>query len=842
MFSALNFSQRIAMAIILIVMVFVSGVGGLSYRAMYNANYKNLTDELVFRSHAVTDHTEGRIKGIHRNLLEMGTNTLIGNALVDNIGSNVYLANFLDGFHLIEGIPVQVLVTDFMGKPFSSNIVGASLVHPREWIEEAIAKDETRTTIVLFEGNFVFVFVKPVLFANTGLPEGALVYQFTLKDLLNEEEIINAWQSSAFMSGVRLTFLDKLSGSKGSIISGAKESTSLINSKTLGLGKMFPNLEMTLQVFGDSRQFDSLLDNVLKTYFLMGGFALILAIGAGFVISRLLTSKLEGLEKSASTIAKKGKISERLGAEGEDEISRFAGSFNSVLDRLEAAYRDLENQTKMQIDRQEEKYQRVVEQAGEALMIFDASGRVVEANLRAIGLLGYSAEEIVKLTVPDLVSDWQQINFQTHFEAVRKRDVETFEAMLITNGDNNIPVEITAGIVELENGLHLLWVARDITERKQTEIRLLKLTSAVEQSPATVLVTDLDGNIEYVNPKFEETTGYTAAEALGKNSRMLKSGQTTLEEYQDLWRSILSGKEWHGEFHNKRKDGTHYWESAIISPIKTPEGIVTNFLAVKEDITERKRVEEELKEAKALAEEANNAKSEFLAAMSHDLRTPLNAIMGFAEMMELRTFGKLGDPHYEMYAKNIHDSGNLLVSLINDVLDLSKVEAGKYELLEEALDTTKLIQSNIRMITPQVQEKGITLDFELPVNMPKLLADERVLIQILNNLLSNSIKFTPAGGNVTVTSAVNGSGDLTIKIADTGIGMSDADIERALQPFEQANSNLSRRHEGTGLGLHLCKNFMKLHGGSMTIESKEGEGTVATVSFPKQRVLAADSL
>jgi len=257
-------------------------------------------------------------------------------------------------------------------------------------------------------------------------------------------------------------------------------------------------------------------------------------------------------------------------------------------------------------------------------------------------------------------------------------------------------------------------------------------------------------------------------------------------------------------------------------------------VSLKSKVNQRTR---ELEAARRDAEAANKAKSEFLAAMSHDLRTPLNAIMGFSEMMEKQTFGPLGDAHYNEYAEDIHSSGAHLVSLINDVLDLSKVEAGKYELIEENLDVVDQINAAVVMIMPLAEAKEITLTVE---NNPRhicFLGDQRVLTQILNNLLSNAIKFTDHGGEVTVMARVDGESRLIVSVTDTGVGMSQGDITKALRPFEQADSNSARKHTGTGLGLHLSWNFMQLHGGKLEIDSEQNKGTTVRAVFPPHRTL-----
>ena len=256
------------------------------------------------------------------------------------------------------------------------------------------------------------------------------------------------------------------------------------------------------------------------------------------------------------------------------------------------------------------------------------------------------------------------------------------------------------------------------------------------------------------------------------------------------------------------------------------------------DVSDRKIIEAELAAARDEAEHANRTKSEFLASMSHDLRTPLNAIMGFAGMMDERVFGPLGDPHYEEYVKDILNSGRLLTSLINDILDLSKIEAGKYELFEQSVNIGLLIRSTVSLFKSIKAKSKLDLKVDLPSDLPTVCADERALTQILNNLLSNATKFTPEDGAITVSAKVAEMGSLEIHVADTGIGMSRDDTVKALEPFEQADSTLSREQDGTGLGLFICRRLMRLHDGILDIESEKGIGTTLVLRFPADRILA----
>ncbi len=244
----------------------------------------------------------------------------------------------------------------------------------------------------------------------------------------------------------------------------------------------------------------------------------------------------------------------------------------------------------------------------------------------------------------------------------------------------------------------------------------------------------------------------------------------------------------------------------------------------------------DLKIALDTAATASQAKSQFLATMSHELRTPLNAIIGFSELLATEAFGPLGDPHYPDYAQNIHASGRHLLGLINDVLDFSKLDAGRLDLHDEEIDLHELVASVLRMVEIEASRAGLALEAALGEALPHLRADARRVRQVLLNLLSNAVKFTPRGGAVRVTIARHGGG-LGIVISDTGIGIAAADIPRALEHFGQVDSSLSRKYEGTGLGLPLARRLMELHGGRLDLESAVGIGTTVTARFPAERLV-----
>ncbi|MHA1536133.1 MAG: ATP-binding protein, partial [Alphaproteobacteria bacterium] len=257
--------------------------------------------------------------------------------------------------------------------------------------------------------------------------------------------------------------------------------------------------------------------------------------------------------------------------------------------------------------------------------------------------------------------------------------------------------------------------------------------------------------------------------------------------------------------------------------------------------SELRDLAQNLAHARDEAAAASKAKSDFLANMSHELRTPLNAVIGFSEIMSGELLGPVGTPQYKQYAADIHHSGSHLLSLINDILDLSKIEAGKMELHEETVDFMNIVESAVRLIGERVTEAKLTLKVDLEDDFPSLFVDERAQKQILLNLLTNAVKFTDPGGSIVVSARFVKKNGVAISVSDNGLGMVPEDIEKALAPFGQVDSAMTRKHAGTGLGLPLVKSLVELHGGELHIDSKPGMGTQVTFTLPPDRVLDDES-
>jgi len=611
----------------------------------------------------------------------------------------------------------------------------------------------------------------------------------------------------------------------------------------------------------------------------------------------------------------------------------------------------------------------IVEFTDDAIIGKTLDGVIFSWNQGAERIYGYAAAEVLGRHISFLVPPDQQDEFAGILAGLRQgQRVQSYETVRIRKDGRLIDVSLTISPIRDAEGTiaGISTIARDITTRKQAEMQLRKFSRAVEQSPASVVITDPQGIIQYVNPKFTRITGYTAEEAIGKNPRILKSGDKNPEEYKNLWETITAGEEWRGEFHNKKKNGELYWESASISPIKDDKGIITHFIAVKEDITamkaareelaklslvasktdnaviitdhlgctewvndgftrltgftleetvgkkpgavlqgpesdratikgigdqlraqqpltaelinyhksgrpywvamditpifndkgeltrfisiernitQRKETEEALYQARKAADAANLAKSEFLASMSHEIRTPMNAIIGMADLLWETPLTQ----EQQQYVEVFRSAGETLLNLINDILDLSKVEAGQITLERIELDLAEIVEKVCEVMALKAHQKGLELACRIMPGVPThLLGDTVRLRQILTNLVGNSIKFTERGEvvvEVTLAQEAQCPKDpavpcpITFSIKDTGIGISPEKLEVIFEKFTQADTSTTRKYGGSGLGLAISKHLVELMGGELQVRSQVGQGSTFGFTIPFSRQL-----
>ncbi|MCX7150541.1 MAG: PAS domain S-box protein [Rhodocyclales bacterium] len=485
----------------------------------------------------------------------------------------------------------------------------------------------------------------------------------------------------------------------------------------------------------------------------------------------------------------------------------------------------------------EARYRAVTESATDAIVTIDSAGNIVGWNPACERLFGYTAAE---LSGQSLILLLPQRFRQAHQQGLQKRLADdatplggkTAEVFGQRKDGSEVPLEISVARWASGRGRFFTGFMRDITERKIAEEQLRKLSLAVEQSPESIAITNIDAELEYVNESFVQTTGYSREEAIGQ--------------------ALTQGQSWKGEFYNKRKDGSEYVEFAIIKPLRQADGSISHYVAVKEDITRQKQVgleldahrhhlEElvtqrtmELVAARDAAEAANRAKSEFLANMSHELRTPMNGIMGMTDLV-LRC---ATDPQQIDWLNKSKGSAQRLLAIINDILDISRIEAGQLQLEGANFLLASILNDVAFIIGPAARDKGLRIDVE-PDALPLWLhGDPARLRQALLKLAGNAVKFTDKG-SITLRAALVEDGGDTVKVrfevTDTGIGAPPQTLSRLFGLFEQADNSMTRKYGGTGLGLAITRRLAELMGGTVGADSTPGSGSTFWFTARLQR-------
>lgn len=478
----------------------------------------------------------------------------------------------------------------------------------------------------------------------------------------------------------------------------------------------------------------------------------------------------------------------------------------------------------------------LVENLPDAVYIKDREGRKLLANKADLDNIGISDfNKVIGKTDFDLFPE----EIARKFWEIDKRVIENgeqilnFEEKLINQ--NNITKWLSTSKIPYRNSegkiIGLIGIGHDITRRKKDKEDKLKLVTALTQSPVSILITDKNGLIEYVNPKFCEVSGYSSDEVIGKNSNILKSGKQSRAFYEQMWLEILNGKEFHGEFNNKKKNGELFWEKAIIAPIKLGDEII-NFVAVKEDITERKQMMAELVKAKNKAEESEKLKSSFLANMSHEIRTPLNSILGFSNIL-IENNGITEDER-DVFTSVIQKSSDSLLQIINDIIDISSLETGQLKIYKSEVKLNEMLNILFNEFSQRMNEMSAHNIQLIKLEAPKeitIFADRNRLNQIFTNLITNSLKFTE-NGFIEFGIEKYDRSFVYFKVKDTGIGI-PAEMHQAIfERFRQAEENIIRHYGGNGLGLAIVKNLIELMGGEITVESEPDKGSVFRFSLP----------
>jgi PAS domain S-box-containing protein len=501
----------------------------------------------------------------------------------------------------------------------------------------------------------------------------------------------------------------------------------------------------------------------------------------------------------------------------------------------------------------EQRFRTLFDNAAVAIMVHDSeTGAPVDANQHALDIYGYETLEQIRDHALWLPPPHDRAEMVRWVDRAIQEGNQHFEWQSQAVDGRLFWLDVTLSTVVIEGIRRVMSVATDITARKQAEEQLRKLSLAVEQSPECIVITDIRANIEYVNEAFLRVTGYSREEVVGRNSRILHSGQTPKESYAALWEALAHGRPAQGEFYNRRKDGSEFVEFAIVAPIRQPDGRITHYVAIKEDITEKKQIARELdahryhleelvasrtaelSEARAQADAANAAKSQFLANMSHEIRTPMNAIVGLTHLLRQ---SNLSSAQLERL-KKIDTAAFHLLAIINDILDLSKIEAGRMRLEKTDFSLSEVLDHTRTLIAEAADKKGLAVEVE-PGDVPMWLGGDPTRVrQGLLNFASNAVKFTERG-KIVLRARLEGKDDnfllVRFEVEDTGIGIAPDKLPRLFTNFEQADTSTTRKYGGTGLGLAITRRLALMMGGDAGVTSQPGMGSTFWFTARLQR-------
>jgi len=495
----------------------------------------------------------------------------------------------------------------------------------------------------------------------------------------------------------------------------------------------------------------------------------------------------------------------------------------------------------------EQRYRALISGQDDIVSRYEPEGlRITFVSPAYCELFGRNEAELLGVSILDLLETDQSRNATSERLKLINSENPTIRGqntVVIGSGDRRQVLWSTTGIFDGKGALvEYQSIGRDVTTLQQAEQELSKSRTHYVQAAKIADIgfwvwDEIEDRLVFCTEEAASIYGVTVDEAMARSYSLEANARTThpedLERYMKVMEDAQRARKGYDvTIRTLRSDGETRFIRHLGEPIFDAEGTLIQTVGTVQDVTDEQKTHEKLIAARLAADSANRSKSEFLASVSHELRTPLNAIIGFSELLTMEPKGPLGSPAYMDYAESIRKSGGHLLSLINDILDLSKIEAGKTENAPEDIPLAASIAESLELVRIRFNDDRSRLAIKLSFDTPTVYADPRHFRQIIVNMLSNADKFTPEGGKITIASEPMPDGGVRVIVSDTGVGIPEDDIERVLEPFGQADLNVQLTQEGTGLGLPLSRKLMELHGGSLELESRVGEGTTVTLTFP----------
>ncbi|MCB2204190.1 PAS domain S-box protein [bacterium] len=668
----------------------------------------------------------------------------------------------------------------------------------------------------------------------------SLVLYYVVVD--NQGNVIEAWNPDI----ARQVEYRDVADPFGSDVGVCKAAAEIFQDKHR-LGTLYLGLS-TEQVIAAMEETQTTIAIISLIIFLIG---VATVIGVSTVITNPLRNMVQTVEQIAS-----GDYVQRANVSSQDEVGHLAFSFNQMVGNLKKAYDELElsnTNLEQRVDERTKELNEEIQErrrVEEALRDSESRQRAVISALPDLMLLRdgsgiYSPDPVLLIPPGELQSDmtreqfaWSLMaSFEPLFETAQRTGEVQVQEYSIPFSEMQRYFEARIAPCGIDQ---TVTIVREITERKEAESQLSLQGAALEAAANSILIADFNGTIIWVNPAYTELTGYSFADVVGKNLQEVDYGAEPTESLEAMWENIIHGKVWKGELVRTRKNGTTYDEEQTVTPLRDQLGNISHFIAIQNDISERKKFEQSLIAAKESVEAADKLKDAFIANISHGIRTPLYIMIGYLNHISSELKSGLTQEQGK-YFDFVFESADRLTNSIDLILDISRLQTGNIEFQDIEISLRKVIEDQILQIKNLAEKKSLSLAFDNQLGEVRVRADEGFLSKCIGSLLENAVKFTRKG-YVEVRLYHRDTGELSIDVEDTGVGISEDYQSKMFQISTPSNDTSGHAFEGVGLGLALVRRYLEQIGGRITIKSARGVGSIFTITLPEHLIVSQEDI